>query len=208
MAFASTFRLGALVALILCSLVVLGLSAHLASLSEEAFAFEGLGIATAAITIATVPLMVGVDLTRKGAFTSMVVVELTWLGQLNRVLFPYCCGSTDKTFGSIVFLLLFSFDTIKAILWVLWLATGAEAIQIFNLAFIGCDNQLDDFDDFELSDESTCRETQAVAAFGFLGWIIFWFSSVHNMKAYDSKEGSMSQTHNMSTMQSHHTQQV
>ncbi|THU91973.1 hypothetical protein K435DRAFT_967873 [Dendrothele bispora CBS 962.96] len=196
MAFVSTFRLGALVALILCSLVVLGLSAHLASLSEEAFAFEGLGIATAAITIATVPLMVGVDLTRKGAFTSMVVVELTWLG----------------------------------ILWVLWLATGAEAIQIFNLAFIGCDNQLDDFDDFELSDESTCRETQAVAAFGFLGWIILmfywvfllvasitaashgnsqvWFSSVRDMKAYDSKEAPMSQTHNMSTMQSHHTQQV
>ncbi|THU91972.1 hypothetical protein K435DRAFT_726568 [Dendrothele bispora CBS 962.96] len=208
MAFASTFRLGALVALILCSLVVLGLSAHLTSESEEAFhlidAFEGLGIATAAITIATVPLMVGVELTRKGAFTSMVVVELTWLG----------------------------------ILWVLWLATasGADTIQFFNLAFpLGCD-RLHQVAEIELprsaADELTaaCRETQAVAAFGFLGWIILmfywvfllivsitaashgnsqvWFSSVHDMNAYDSKEASMSQTHNMGTMQSHHTQQV
>ncbi|THU93800.1 hypothetical protein K435DRAFT_779702 [Dendrothele bispora CBS 962.96] len=165
MAFASTFRLGALVALILCALVVLGLSAHLTSKSEQAapfhriFAFEGLGIATGAITIATVPLMVGVDLTRKGAFTSMVVVELTWL---------------DET--------------------------------------------------------AACRETQAVAAFGFLGWIILmfywvflliisitaashgnsrvWFSSVYDMNVYDSKEALMSHTNNMGTMQSHHTQQV
>ncbi|THU91971.1 hypothetical protein K435DRAFT_840752 [Dendrothele bispora CBS 962.96] len=201
------------VALILCSLVVLGLSAHLTSKTEQVFhptvsatldpdslgiatasaAFEGLGIATAAITIATVPLMVGMELTRKGAFTSMVVVELTWLG----------------------------------ILWVLWLVTGARTIRLFDAFFSsGCHGLHNDKLTF-------CRETQAIAAFGFLSsgiilmfyWIFLfaasitaashgnsqvWFSSVHDMNVYDSKDSVLmsEQTHNTGTMQSHHTQQV
>ncbi|KAK7471059.1 hypothetical protein VKT23_002474 [Stygiomarasmius scandens] len=110
MAFVSGLRIGILSTLILFALVVLGLDAHLISLSEEFFdlfvAFEGLGVASAVLTILTVPVMIIVDFVRRGAFTSMVVVELVWLG----------------------------------ILWVLWLATGAKTVDDFNILYpVGCD---------------------------------------------------------------------
>jgi len=41
-----------------------------------------MGIATGVLTITTIPAMLIIDMVRKGAFTSMVLVELIWLGIL------------------------------------------------------------------------------------------------------------------------------
>ncbi|EIW87105.1 hypothetical protein CONPUDRAFT_116163 [Coniophora puteana RWD-64-598 SS2] len=80
---------------LLFSIIVLGLSAHLISLTLEYFnlyfVFCALGVATAVLTFFTIPVMLIVDTMRQGAFTSMVVVELPWL----------------------------------FVLWILWVATGA-----------------------------------------------------------------------------------
>ncbi|KII96051.1 hypothetical protein PLICRDRAFT_65322, partial [Plicaturopsis crispa FD-325 SS-3] len=83
------------VLVLLLSIVVLGLAAHLTNITEEFFEvyfiYAALSIAAAGLTILTVPVLIIVDIVRRGAFTSFVVVELSWL----------------------------------SLLWVLWLATGA-----------------------------------------------------------------------------------
>ncbi|KAI0762886.1 hypothetical protein C8Q74DRAFT_1292456 [Fomes fomentarius] len=80
----SIFRIGALAWTFLCALVVLGTGAHtLASASDlllPTFGWAGLGVATGVLAFPTLPAMLVIDLVRTGAFTSMVVVELSWLG--------------------------------------------------------------------------------------------------------------------------------
>ncbi|KAK0467847.1 uncharacterized protein EV420DRAFT_1501589 [Desarmillaria tabescens] len=79
-------RLTALVATLVFSVIILGLSAHITYLTTTVygayFTFAAMSIATACLTILTLPVMIAIDITRKGAFTSMVVVELSWLGVL------------------------------------------------------------------------------------------------------------------------------
>ncbi|OAX42674.1 hypothetical protein K503DRAFT_682873, partial [Rhizopogon vinicolor AM-OR11-026] len=97
------------------------------------FIFSVLGMATSLLTIITVPIMLIVDFVRRGAFTSMVVVELVWL----------------------------------FILWVLWVATAAEAIATSNFYFpAGCI--------YANSANAYCTELQAVEAFAFLNFIMFF----------------------------------
>ncbi|KIO06878.1 hypothetical protein M404DRAFT_416562 [Pisolithus tinctorius Marx 270] len=102
-------RIIVLALLVVFSLIVVGLSGHLISLTEEYYAFYfvfcALGIATAVLTIFTVPVMLVVDVVRRGAFTSMIIVELVWL----------------------------------SVLWVFWVATAAEAVSAGNISFpSGC----------------------------------------------------------------------
>ncbi|KAI6047989.1 hypothetical protein EDC04DRAFT_42145 [Pisolithus marmoratus] len=102
-------RVVALAVSVVFSVIVLGLSAHLISLTEKYYAFYfifgALGIATAVLTIFTVPVMLIIDVVRRGAFTSMVIVELIWL----------------------------------FVLWVLWVATAGEAVSAAELYFsAGC----------------------------------------------------------------------
>ncbi|KAL4067357.1 hypothetical protein V8B97DRAFT_1977508 [Scleroderma yunnanense] len=65
------------------SVIVLGLCADLISLTEQYyssyFTFAALGVATAGLTIFSVPVMLMIDFLRRGAVTSMVLVELIWL---------------------------------------------------------------------------------------------------------------------------------
>ncbi|KIJ66360.1 hypothetical protein HYDPIDRAFT_109368 [Hydnomerulius pinastri MD-312] len=93
----------------LFSIIALGLSAHLISLTETYFdlyfVFSALGVAAGVLSFLTLPVMLFVDFVRHGAFTSMIVVELVWL----------------------------------FILWVLWIATAGEAVTAFNFYFpYGC----------------------------------------------------------------------
>ncbi|KAI6136266.1 hypothetical protein F5141DRAFT_19208 [Pisolithus sp. B1] len=150
-------RVIALVLSVVFSLIVVGLSAHLISLTEEYYAlyfvFCALGIATAGLTISTVPVMyipsmspsrgsmltsffflrLIIDVIRRGAFTSMVVVELVWL----------------------------------FVLWVLWVATAGEAVSAGNYYFpSGCV-----YDKYPTVNEA-CREIQAVEAFSFLAFFV------------------------------------
>lgn len=126
------------------SVIVLGLSAHLIALTEQSFSsyliFCALGVATAGLTIATVPVMyliitsvyssplnlflhrLFIDIMRRGAFTSMILVELIWLCKTF-----ISCSTWLVTFCRAV------------VLWVLWVATAGEAVDASNLLFpTGC----------------------------------------------------------------------
>ncbi|KAK0206067.1 hypothetical protein DFS33DRAFT_1312058 [Desarmillaria ectypa] len=86
MSLIAILRLTALVVTLVFSVIILGLSAHITYLTTTFygayFTFAAMSIATATLTILTLPVMIAIDVTRKGAFTSMVVVELSWLGFL------------------------------------------------------------------------------------------------------------------------------
>ncbi|OCH95963.1 hypothetical protein OBBRIDRAFT_822585 [Obba rivulosa] len=119
-----------------CSLIAMALAADLTSISEslvkQYFTWAALAIAVGILSITSIPAMVVVDLLRTGAFTSMIVVELSWL----------------------------------SVLHVLWLVVGAMAASSSSNYWGGtCD--------FNFSNEinTACKETQAVAAFGFLAWL-------------------------------------
>jgi len=136
MALIPLIRLVALSVVLGFSVIVLGLSAALTSTTEKFldgfFEFAALGIATASLTIITLPIMIALEHRRPGAvFTSMIVVELSWL----------------------------------SVLWVLWLATGADAAQAGQIFISGCG-----YDDKIV--DGACRETAGVQAFAFLNWII------------------------------------
>ncbi|KIJ51159.1 hypothetical protein M422DRAFT_244351 [Sphaerobolus stellatus SS14] len=76
----SIIRLAALGTALFFSLICLGISAHLLSFFHGLPApdYLGLGVAVSVMTLVTAGVSVVVDLLRKGAFTSMVVVELVW----------------------------------------------------------------------------------------------------------------------------------
>ena len=82
----SLFRLVTLAWAIFCALVLLGVGAHALStvdtLRLPSFAWAGLSVATAVLAILTLPAMLVIDLLRTGAFTSMIVVDLAWIGFL------------------------------------------------------------------------------------------------------------------------------
>ncbi|OBZ78967.1 hypothetical protein A0H81_00689 [Grifola frondosa] len=71
---------------IFCAVIILGLSADVTSVGNNNFSgyftYGALGIATALLALLTVPPMLVIDLLRTGAFTSMIAVELSWLGFL------------------------------------------------------------------------------------------------------------------------------
>ncbi|KAI9062972.1 hypothetical protein FKP32DRAFT_1592934 [Trametes sanguinea] len=95
----SLFRLVVLGWTIFCAIILLGLGAHALSavggLALPTFAWSGLAVATAVLTVVTVPAMLVVDLLRTGAFTSMIVVELAWLSFLG-VLFLATGGAAAE----------------------------------------------------------------------------------------------------------------
>ncbi|KAF8897152.1 hypothetical protein BD779DRAFT_1667168 [Infundibulicybe gibba] len=110
MSFLSTFRLSALSAAGLFAGITIAISGHLTSITQRLaggyFTFAALAIAVGLLTFFSVPAMILVDMTRKGAFTSMIVVELSWLSllwvlwlaaaglsaQANTAIFPAGCS--------------------------------------------------------------------------------------------------------------------
>ncbi|KAG2155649.1 hypothetical protein DEU56DRAFT_751152 [Suillus clintonianus] len=81
MGFFSVMRITLFSLSIAFSLIGLGLNAYFISLTVPYFyfIFSALGVATAALTLLTVPVMLIIDFVRRGAFTSMIVFELSWL---------------------------------------------------------------------------------------------------------------------------------
>ncbi|TBU31292.1 hypothetical protein BD311DRAFT_752995 [Dichomitus squalens] len=79
-------RLAALSFAVLSGIIVASLSAHITAFIEENFAtyyvYAALGIATGGLTFFTVPVLLLVDFLRTGAFTSYIIVELSWLSVL------------------------------------------------------------------------------------------------------------------------------
>ncbi|KAJ7367895.1 hypothetical protein DFH08DRAFT_1070694 [Mycena albidolilacea] len=83
----SLIRMTVLSTVLAFAVIVVGLAASLTSTTEKYldgyFEFAALAIATAGLTIITVPIMIALEITRAGtAFTSMIVVELSWLSIL------------------------------------------------------------------------------------------------------------------------------
>ncbi|KAM5535372.1 hypothetical protein V8D89_010894 [Ganoderma adspersum] len=82
----SLFRLVALAWASFCAIVLLGVGGHALStvntLRLPSFAWAGLSVATAVLALLTLPAMLVIDLLRSGAFTSMIVVDLAWIGFL------------------------------------------------------------------------------------------------------------------------------
>ncbi|KAG5649334.1 hypothetical protein H0H81_004560 [Sphagnurus paluster] len=92
-----TLRLVVLGTVLVFSLVVLGLCAYITSGSTEDgfyFTFAALGIATSVLSLVSLPVMIVVDNMRKGAFTSLIAVELGWLGFL-WIMWLATAGSTS-----------------------------------------------------------------------------------------------------------------
>ncbi|KAH7886176.1 hypothetical protein F5I97DRAFT_1878095 [Phlebopus sp. FC_14] len=83
MGFFTLVRIIVLTLTMVFSVVVLGLAAHLIWLTDlligSYFIFAALAIAAAGLSLVTLPIMLIVDCVRRGAFTSMIVVELVWL---------------------------------------------------------------------------------------------------------------------------------
>ncbi|KAJ7934210.1 hypothetical protein B0H13DRAFT_2305931 [Mycena leptocephala] len=152
-------RLTILVTVFLFALISMSLAAALITMGSTlgpfvdiAFMPATLAIAVAVLTFLTVPAMIVLEIARPGAyFTSMIIFEILWLGFLS----------------------------------ILWLASGA-AQAVENVFLIGgC--SLDSSDDFDGSfddsfdgspDDSIrniCGEARAIAAFGFLNWLILMF---------------------------------
>ncbi|KAG6813193.1 hypothetical protein H0H92_013313 [Tricholoma furcatifolium] len=81
-----TLRLGAFAFVILASVIILALCAHITHTTETLlggyFAFSALGIATSLLALFTLPVMLVIDNMRKGAVTSMIIAEIAWLGTL------------------------------------------------------------------------------------------------------------------------------
>ncbi|KAI1797782.1 hypothetical protein LXA43DRAFT_1088852 [Ganoderma leucocontextum] len=80
------FRIAALAWGTFCAIVLLGVGAHALSvfgtLRVVSFAWAGLSVATAVLALLTLPAMLVIDFLRTGAFTSMIVVDLAWIGFL------------------------------------------------------------------------------------------------------------------------------
>ncbi|KIK65681.1 hypothetical protein GYMLUDRAFT_70771 [Collybiopsis luxurians FD-317 M1] len=78
----SLYRLTVLVSTSIFAVIVLGLASNITAQTEEVldayFVFAAMAIAVSALTLLTLPAMIAIDFMRKGAFTSMVIVELGW----------------------------------------------------------------------------------------------------------------------------------
>ncbi|EJF66609.1 hypothetical protein BD309DRAFT_854006 [Dichomitus squalens] len=96
----SIFRIAVLGWTSFCAIVLLGVGAHVLSavggLLLPSFPWAGLAVATGVLAFLTVPTMLAIDFIRKGAFTSMIVVELSWLGFLG-IMFLASGGAAADT---------------------------------------------------------------------------------------------------------------
>ena len=111
---------------------------------------------------------------RKGAFTSMVLVELIWLGMLNIALGDFA-GLINRCSG---------------ILWVLWLAQAGLSASADAIFVVGCpysatlDRKLVPSPEIVFLRESlavnaeACKEFAVIEAFSFLNWIARKFKSI------------------------------
>ncbi|KAJ7826811.1 hypothetical protein B0H14DRAFT_3722209 [Mycena olivaceomarginata] len=149
-------RLAILVTVSLFALISMSLAAALITSASQdgpfldiALVAPTLAIVVAILTLLTAPLMIALEIVRPGAyFTSMIIFEILWLGFLS----------------------------------VMWLASGAaQAVENIVLTAACTVDSSDDFDGFsddprpDNSLQTICGEARAIAAFGFLNWLILMF---------------------------------
>jgi len=135
-------RLVMLIMVSLFSALVLIMAALVTSFTTSVlrgyFVYAAFAIAIAGMTLLTVPVLIFLSVCRKGAFPSMIVVELGYFG----------------------------------LLWVLWLAVGGT---VGTVPWI---NYCSSIGYYYSGYESACMETQAMAAFSFLNWLMLMILNV------------------------------
>ncbi|KAJ7122191.1 hypothetical protein C8R44DRAFT_981420 [Mycena epipterygia] len=148
-------RLGALSTVVVFALITLGLAAALTSATETFFlasySFAALAIATSVLTLATIPAMIALEILRPGGITSMIIVEIAWLGFL--CILWLSTGGVTASVGAVSFFF-----------------GGCDAASDIGDAVDIAGRELQD-----LTDDSAltlCHESSAIEAFAFLNWII------------------------------------
>jgi len=134
----------------LFAIIVLGLGADVVSLTVEGiFTFAAMGIAVAVLTLLTLPAMIIIDFLRRGAFTSMVLVELIWTLILwvlwlaaaglaaEQLQFDFGVGNTCNFGNSIDTAACNDFSAITAFGFLAWLSLLGYNITLFIYAIIG-----------------------------------------------------------------------
>lgn len=142
-------RLSVLGFAIFCGIIVASLSAHITAYVEENFGvyytFAALGIATGGITMLSLPVMLIIDFLRKGAFTSLVVVELSWLAILWVLWLATAALTADQTsavFATCDFIypilnqLCHESQSIEAFSFLAWIALMAYTILLLIVALV------------------------------------------------------------------------
>ncbi|KAF8654295.1 hypothetical protein AX16_003554 [Volvariella volvacea WC 439] len=146
----STVRLVVMGTAVVFSVIVLGLSAHVLATTNKYlggyFTFSAMSLATALLTLLTVPVMIYIDMIRKGAFTSMIIVELGWLGVLwvlwlasgglaaeaTGLAWPTGCGYSDQTVDT----LCREFPAITAFDFLTWILLFGYTVTLLVLSIL------------------------------------------------------------------------
>jgi len=136
----------------LFSLVIFALSAHIHAFTHKIFfgvgyfTFAALSLATAILSLLTLPAMVVIDNKRKGAVSSMIVTELSWLGLLwvlwlaagglgaeaTGVVWPSGCGYKDSGVDT----LCREFPAVTALSFFCWIILFAYTMTILVLTLM------------------------------------------------------------------------
>ena len=169
------------------------------------FTYAALAIAVAILTLLTLPVMyeffffsfsarislrlwcrLALSIVRKGAFTSMIIVELIWTGSCLWYQFH-----------------VLSLIHVSGLLWVLWLSTGGVTASTtwinycstFYCTFSHVPDPCSKFGSEQLAwcldsvSQEACMETQALTAFAFLNWIFRMYSP--HLTKYNASELDM-----------------
>ncbi|KAI0069104.1 hypothetical protein BV25DRAFT_94285 [Artomyces pyxidatus] len=145
-------RLVTLATSLVFSIIVLGLAADMISITEEYldsyYIFSALAVATAVLTFVTVLPMIVIDLFRRGAFSSWVVLEVSWLSILwvlwlstaayatwtdGQVFIGSSCSFVDST----VSLVCNEFKAVEAFAYLTWILLMAYSVTLFAFAIKG-----------------------------------------------------------------------
>jgi hypothetical protein len=137
---------------IVFSIITMALAAHLTNFTNSLiggyYTFAALAIATAVLSIITIPVMIVVDNMRKGAFTSMIAFEIGWLSFL--WILWLSSGATAAQANTVTFNGCHFFDCKPIGLFSKWHLTQTLPAAV----------------------STACHEFSAIEAFSFLNWII------------------------------------
>lgn len=127
-------RLGVFSGVCLLSVIVFALSCHVLN-SAGGWAFAGLSLATAILTLISLPPLYWISVNRKGAFVSYIVVEVAWLWFL-WIMWIASAGTTASLWIIGHGGLASEIRVIEAFGFINWLAVMFYTVALFVLSLI------------------------------------------------------------------------
>ncbi|KAK7058061.1 hypothetical protein R3P38DRAFT_2844201, partial [Favolaschia claudopus] len=155
----ATIRLATLSASLIFTLIVLGIAADLTSTSLKFlnvyFTFAALGIATAVLSLLTLPLMIWLDITRPGGPTSMIIVEMPWLfflsilwlatgaqaAQVRSIGFWFACADLGDGLDSIDAGACHEMSALEAFAFLNWLLLMGYALTLLIMSLVAANRK-------------------------------------------------------------------